>query len=418
MKHYIFVSGILLISVILYGQYVCQQSSLVLTGSDVKNKNYTLSGAMAASNTTETRTHKNQVIQSSKVKAIAEFNSSCMSEGLWVGSVVLAGTAERIIFRQAWGYTSVDKTVELSEDAVFDMASLTKPVATATALAICMDRGWVDISAPFTQYLPEYQGKLQGTVTVLDLARHLSGFDKSKPYLPEEYNQLSNLKEGPVIENLLYHSPVRPPKQKYQYTCTNYIMLGLIVEKVSRKSLSEFCIETIFDPLGMQDTQWTPLLKPDMQRVVKPIFTPMLGVVSDEPARAAGRPIGNAGLFSTADDLAKFCRMMLANGRYGRDRLLSERAMHALSIKIDTCSPVALGWRVGASGNIPSLSEATLSHSGFTGNSIWIDPVQQCFVIVLTNRTGNHGRASHARTELAEYLLKEMRKELGLSHGK
>jgi CubicO group peptidase (beta-lactamase class C family) len=288
------------------------------------------------------------------------------------------------------------------------MASLTKPVATATALAVCMDRGLVDISAPFIQYLPEYQGKLQGTVTVQDLARHISGFDNRKPYL----------KGGHVIENLMYHSPVQPPKQKYEYACCNYILLGLIVERVSGKSLSRFCQETIFDPLGMRDTRWAPLLNPDIRRVVKPNSTPVLGVVNDEPARVAGRPIGNAGLFSTADDLAKFCQMMLANGRYGRNQLLSEKAMHALSVKTDTCSPVALGWRVDTSYNPPSLSEATLSHTGSTGNSIWIDPVQQCFVIVLTNRTGVQGHAQNARTELAEYLLKEMRSELEFSYEK
>lgn len=363
---------------------------------------------MTACNSTKNRVHKNEAIPSSQEKAIDKFNASCMSESLWVGSVVLAGTANKTVFRKACGYTSVDKTVKLSEDAIFDMASLTKPVATATALAICMDRGWVDISTPFIQYLPEYQGKLQGTVTVLDLARHLSGFDNSKPYLIE----------GKVIENLLHHSPVRPPKQKFEYACCNFIMLGLIVEKVSGKSLSEFCKETIFDPLDMRDTRWTPLLNPDIKRVVKPEPSPILGVVSDELASAAGSPIGNAGLFSTADDLAKFCRMMLANGRYGKNQLLSERAMQALSIRTDTCSPVALGWFVDKKYNPPSLSEATLSHTGWTGNSIWIDPIQQCFVIVLTNRTGDHDRAMNARTKLAEILLREMSKELGLNQGK
>ena len=122
MKKYIFFSGILLISGMIYGQFVRQQSSLLLTGSDVKReKIYPLCGDMSTCNTTETKWHKNQGIPSGKVKAIAEFNSSCMSKGLWVGSVVLAGTANKIIFREAWGYTSVEKTVELSKDAIFDM---------------------------------------------------------------------------------------------------------------------------------------------------------------------------------------------------------------------------------------------------------------------------------------------------------
>jgi len=354
--------------------------------------------------TTQSIAH-NQGIPSRRAEAIVEFNASCMSEGLWTGSVALVGTIDRTVFRQAWGYTSVERAVELREDAIFDMASVTKPVATATALAICMDRGWVDISAPFTQYLPEYQGQLQGTVTVLDLARHISGFDNSKAYM----------KGGQVIENLLSDCPVRPPRQKYEYACINYILLGLIVENVSGASLSEFCKEHIFDPLSMQDTRWTPLPTSDT-RVARSIFTPKVGVVSDNPARAAGRPVGNAGLFSTADDLGKFCRMILAHGTFGTNRLLSEKAIAAMSVKPDACSPLAFGWFVAAERNPPSLSKATLSHTGWTGNSIWIDPAQQCFAIVLTNRTGDHGRAIQARIELAERVLREVHKELRLGN--
>lgn len=361
--------------------------------------------AMVAGNTAQI-TAQTQDIPSRKVESATEFNASCMSDGLWTGSVVIAATAESTVFRQAWGYTSADKTVEMPEDAIFDLASLTKPVAVATAVAICMDRGWIDISAPFVQYLPEYQGQLQETVTVLDLARHVSGFDNSKPYLDGKR----------VIADVMHHSPVRPPRQQFEYSCCNYILLGLIVEKASGHSLSRFCREAIFDPLSMQNTQWTPLQKPD-SRVVKSIFTPALGVASDNPARAAGRPIGNAGLFSTADDLARFCRMMLANGTYDGKRLLSKRAMRELSIKSDERSPLALGWFVDKSKNPPSLSDATLSHTGWTGNSLWIDPAQQCFVIVLTNRTGDHSRAINARIKLAEHVLSQQRKGLRLSHG-
>ncbi len=345
-----------------------------------------------------------QDIPSHNIKAITEFNTSCMSDSLWTGAVVLAGTADKIVFRQSWGYTSVDKTIELPEDGIFDMASITKPVATATALAICMDRGLVNINAPFDQYLPEYQGELQGTVTVLDLIRHISGFDNSKPYL--------KFRGAEMIKNLLSNSPVRPPKQKYEYACINYILLGMIVEKVSGELLDKFCKENIFDPLSMQDTRFTPV--PKTGRVVKSPFTPEQGVASDNPARLADRPIGNAGLFSSVDDLAKYCRMILGKGEYGSIRVLSEKALQAMSIKPDTCSPLAFGWFVNGRNNPPSLSEATLTHSGWTGNTIWIDPVRQCFIIVLTNRTGNHGEAMDARAELAELVLRAKHKELGL----
>ena len=360
--------------------------------------------ALAACDTTKTKS-QDQDILPEKLKSIVEYNDSCMSEGLWTGAVVLAGTPTETVFRQAWGFTSEDKTIEMPEDGIFDMASVTKPVATITSMAICMDSGWVDINAPFTQYLPEYRGELQGTVKVFDLARHISGFDNSKPYL--------QYRGAEMIQNLLTNSPVRPPKQRFEYACINYILLGLIVEEVSGEPLDKFCKENIFVPLSMQDTRFTPV--PKTGRVVKSPFTPEQGVASDNPARFAGRPIGNAGLFSTADDLANYCRMILGKGKYGDKRILSEEAVQAMSIRPDTCSPLAFGWFVNRINTPPSLSKATLTHSGWAGNTIWIDPDQQCFVIVLTNRSGGHGEAMVARGELAELVLMAMHEELGLT---
>jgi CubicO group peptidase (beta-lactamase class C family) len=135
-------------------------------------------------------------------------------------------------------------------------------------------------------------------------------------------------------------------------------------------------------------------------------FTPDPGIASDNPARLSGRPIGNAGLFSTADDLANYCRMVLNKGEYGCNRILSGKAIHAMCTKNDTCSPLSFGWFMDEKRNPVSFSKATLNHNGWAGNSIWIDPVQQCFVIVLTNRKGDHGKAISARIKLAELVMK------------
>lgn len=359
----------------------------------------------SACNSREPGKNSIKTVFSGGVKKTEEFNASCMDDGLWSGSVVLAGTPDKIVFRQAWGYTSEERTNEMHEDAVFDLASVTKPIV-ATAMAICIDQGLVDPSCLFTRYLPEYHGTLQGIVTVPDLARHVSGFGNDKPYL----------KGSQMIGDFMGFSPVRPSGQKYEYSCYNYILLGLIVEKVSGVTLSAFCQSNIFVPLGMKDTHWTPLINPDVKRVVKPNLTTVPGVVNDSQARAIGRPVGNAGLFSTADDLARYCQMILKNGSFDGKQVLSEKVIQLLSHKPDTSSPVAFGWRVSAGENPPSLSDLTMSHTGWTGNSIWIDPGQQCFVIVLTNRTGDHTRASRARTELAECLLREIKKDLGLQY--
>lgn len=338
-------------------------------------------------------------ISSDGLQRITCFNDSCMANGAWTGAVVIAGTLENgVTFRKGWGHLSVDKKIKMTENAIFDLASLTKTFATATALAICMDRNLIDISVPFDYYLPEYKGAIIEDISIRDLARHLSGFDNSKPYLEEEK----------VVCNVLEYSPIRNPGQKYEYACVNYILLGMIVEKITGKSLDQFCKSNIFAPLMMEDTQWSPLIKPDSQRIVKSIFTPKYGIVSDEPARAAKRAIGNAGLFSTAEDLSKYCLMILNNGMYKSKRILSDKAIQLLSTRPDLESPVAFGWRVDQAYN-PSLSSMkTLSHTGHTGGSVWIDIDQQKFVIILTNRTGDHSQGLQARLNFAELLLEEM----------
>jgi CubicO group peptidase (beta-lactamase class C family) len=321
-----------------------------------------------------------------------------MVNGEWTGAVVIAGTLESgIVFHKAWGYLSVDKQVKMSESALFDLASLTKTFATATALAICVDKGLIDLSMPFVNYFPEYKGILLKEVTVQDLARHLSGFDNRKPYIVD----------GNVVENVLKYSPVR--KSGYEYSCINYILLGMIIEKVTGESLDQFCMNNIFYPLMMKETQWGPLIEADSLQTVKSIFSPKLGDISDEPARAAKKAIGNAGLFSTAEDLSKYCLMILNDGMYKDKRILSGNSIQLLSTRPDMESTVSLGWRVGKDQNPSLLSWKTLSHTGYTGGSVWIDLGQQKFVIILTNRIGDHIKSKQTRHNFAELLLKEMR---------
>jgi serine-type D-Ala-D-Ala carboxypeptidase len=156
----------------------------------------------------------------------------------------------------------------------------------------------------------------------------------------------------------------------------------------------------------MEDTHWTPLTQPDKLRTVKSVFTPQLGVVSDEPARSANHPVGNAGLFSTADDLAKYCLMILNGGRIKRKTILSKETIQLMSSKPDNRSPASLGWQINPKDNPGGLSEKTLTHTGFTGNSVWIDLDQKKYIIILTNRTGDHGISKQARIKFAENILK------------
>ncbi|MBC2594636.1 beta-lactamase family protein [Ruficoccus amylovorans] len=324
-----------------------------------------------------------------------DLNASSISDGLWSGAVVIAGTADEVFFKQAWGWMDKGKTIPMHEDAVFDLASVTKAVGTTTAIALCIDRGLIDPDIDFTNYLNNYNGQLDSPVTVRDLARHLSGFNNEKPYDKKDL----------VIERILRFSPVRPAGELYEYSCANFILLGLIAENASGQNMTEFCAEHVFEPLAMRNTHWAPLENPDPSHVVRQGVTQTLGVASDPPARHANQAIGNAGLFSTAEDLSAFCRMLLASGMYNGKRILSEEVVKMLGIRPDSRSPVAFGWRVDSKLNPPSLSDATMSHTGWSGVSLWIDPTSQRYVVVLTNRTGNHRKADQSRLELAEQVL-------------
>lgn len=322
-------------------------------------------------------------------------NQACMEQGLWTGAVGVTGTPERICGVRAWGWMDRAKTMPMRGEALFDLASLTKAVATASALAICINRGLIDPDAPFSRYLPDYRGSLPGPVTVRDLARHLSGFDNRKPFDVE----------GEVRERILRLSPARPAGEPHVYSCANFILLGMIVEHVTHQRLDGFCHENIFGPLGMERTCWTPIPDPDPRLVVGQALVGTIGTASDPPARHAGGPIGNAGVFSTAEDLGIFCRMMLGGGACGGRRIILERGMQLLRTRPDGRSPFTVGWVQDPARNPPSLSPTTLSHTGWAGHSLWIDLEGQRFAVVLTNRTGDHAQATAARTRLAEALL-------------
>lgn len=338
------------------------------------------------------------ILDNSTFKEIKNYNDSCIENGLWTGSVILYGTLkEGILFHEAYGHTSIEKETEVKPNSIFDMASVTKPIATATSLAILMDENSIHPLTPFTNILTEYRGKLIDEITLMDLARHVSGFNNFKPYIQCDR----------VIENVLNFSPVRGVGQ-HEYACVNYILMGIIIEKVSNNSLDEFCQSRIFNPLHMSETGFFPMKSIDSSRVVKSIFTPQLGIVSDEPARMAGQPIGNAGMYSTAEDLSNFCLMMLQDGYYNNKRILPEKSFQLLTNNPEPLSrsSYTFGWRIsGIAQNRSKASKNTIMHSGWTGQSIWIDLEKKEYIIILTNRTGDHSESSQARQKIAELLL-------------
>lgn len=301
-------------------------------------------------------------------------------DGLLHGVILAAGRADGIGLRWCWGDAAVQpQRVPMRFDAIVDVASLTKVIATASACGICIDRGLLDSDAPAARYLPGLAELPGSPILVRDLATHTSGHDGAKA---------DGVAGEALLDTVLRMPPRWPPRTTCIYSCRNLILLGLIVERVSGERLGDFCRRAIFAPLGMVDTAFGPV--PGSLRVV-PTEQPA-GTISDTQARSAGRPIGNAGLFSTAADLAAFCRMMLSSGSHGDTRILGDAALRWLST---ACSPPGLprrsfGWDMDPAEpwkRPAALSDAAIGHAGWTGQSLWIDPARDAYAIVLTNRT-------------------------------
>ncbi len=313
-----------------------------------------------------------------------------IENGYCSGAVVLVGRPGRVLVHEAIGHAQVlPKKIPMGKDSVFDLASITKPVATATACAVCIDDGLIDLDRPARQYVPDLSGKGVEQVTIPQLGLHTSGFNNTK--------FSSSHRGDAMLRAMLAASPRQKPGLHYEYACLNFILLGLLVEDVTRQSLDAFCEDRIFGPLEMRQTEFGPV--PASEKVVAMGGT--VGQISDTQARLAGRPIGNAGLFSTAADLARFCQMMVGEGQWGDVRILSNSVVQDIT-RDSSAARVGrgFGWDLRPEGRPRGLSDATYYHTGWTGQSMWIDPKLKLYVIVLTNR--NHPEERPSRYEDAK----------------
>lgn len=348
---------------------------------------------------------------------IRDLEKECRSaeeSDLLHGVTVAAGRQDSLDVLWSWGHAAVSPTRQaMRPDLVFDIASLTKVVATAAACTICVDRGLLDPEAPACEYLPRL-GKFQDSVIrVRDLASHCSGYDNQKfhKYAPSQ-----------LVTKAIESSAQWPAQERFEYSCRNFIVLGHIVEQITGEDLATFCERNVFAPLGMSQTAFGPV-RTKREQVV-PTDHPT-GTISDEQARKAHRPVGNAGLFSSAPDLAIFSQMMLRRGKIRQGRLFGDRA---LSWLMQPCSPAKLprrsfGWDMRPSSECShrpaALSQSAIGHGGWTGQSLWIDPDLGWYVIVLSNRTharkngdvNTHESSQHFRARIADVLLAHLLRE-------
>lgn len=323
-----------------------------------------------------------------------------ISGGMAPGVVVLAARRGKTLVHEAFGRARTNPDVPMGIGAVFDVASLTKVVATATACAICIDEGLISLDAPVGRYLTEIEHEGRD-VRIRDLASHMSGFDNTKNYLCEI------LEGADPVAAVLRARPVEKPGAIYRYACINFMLLGFVVEAVSGLRLDTFCERRIFKPLGMTDTRFGPIDGRDT-RLVKMVNADP-GIISDEPARAAGRPLGNAGLFSTAADLGRFAEALLVGGSREGARILSPDSLALFEHQMNTPPhhSRSFGWDIDPELRPAGFSGRTYYHTGWTGQSFYLDPGSGACAIVMSNRTGDHDRAKIQRKEIATAVLAE-----------
>jgi uncharacterized protein YbbC (DUF1343 family) len=305
------------------------------------------------------------------------------------GAVVLIGRRDRVLLRRAYGLRQVEPDrAPMTIDTVFDLASLTKPIATATSIMVLFERAGVGIDDLLIKYVPECGKEGKRTVTLRHLLLHVSGFPADLP--KEAFAHGRN----DAIRRICDVSLRAAPGASSIYSDLGFILLEEVVRRVTSRELSVFASEAIFTPLGMKDTGFLPSdgLR---QRAAWTEFVDgawRAGVVHDPRAYLLGGVAGHAGLFSTADDLALFARAILGGGEVDGKRVLSPRTVASMIAPHDVPGSIrALGWGVQSQWRGEGLSPTAIGHFGFTGTALWIDPDKDLFAVVLTNRVHPDG---------------------------
>lgn len=310
------------------------------------------------------------------------------------GAVVEIGHQGAVVYRKAYGSRAlVPKTEPMTLDTVFDAASLTKVVATTSSLMKLFEQGQIRLDDPVTAYLPEFQGG-HSPITIRNLMTHFSGLRPDLDLKPH----WSGYDTG--IQKALADVPTGPPGARFVYSDINFILLGEIVHRLSGKTLDRFAREEVFDPIGMKHTRFLPpgewISKIAPTELDEASGLPIRGVVHDETSRDMGGVAGHAGMFTTADDLGRFAQTLIDMGVTNGKRVFSAAAIQKFtSPQSPANQPIlrGLGWDIDSpfSANRGDLFPiGSYGHTGFTGTSLWIDPLSKTYVVLLTNSVHPH----------------------------
>jgi uncharacterized protein YbbC (DUF1343 family) len=341
--------------------------------------------------------------------AIDRLIDECIERGDFPGAVVMVGRGEEVVYRRAAGQRMVvPEKRPMCEDTIFDLASLTKPLATAAAVLQLVEQGRLSLQDPVARFLPDFAGNGRETVTVHHLLTHSSGLPPYKDYLA------LGMAPPEIIRDLCGLALQAKPEARFIYSCLGYMLLREIVGVVSGQRLDAYCAEHVFQPLGMNETTFNPPeeLRERCAATEALADRVLCGEVHDENARALEGVGGNAGLFATADDVARFCRMVLNLGELEGARVLSAPMMQRATSNqaLHPGNARGFGWDIDT-GYTPVVrgdvfAPGGVGHTGYTGTSIWIDLASETYTVILTNRCHptRDGLAANARRGVANIV--------------
>ena len=309
-----------------------------------------------------------------------------VTRGVYPGAVVVIGTRDRVLHARGYGHFtwSGGSAVPSADSTLWDIASLTKVVATTGAAALLVDRGRLQLDAKVERYLPRFTGGEKGRVTVRMLLDHTSG-------LPAGVDPAARPEGRAAVLDLVYRTPLRrTPGASAQYSDVNAILLGLVIESIAGVGLDVFATRELFAPLSMTETRFLPAraLRGRIAPTAQWRGTPLAGEVNDATSGRMGGVAGHAGVFASGSDLARYAQWWLRRGA----PLLRPATVDSFLTPGERSGARLLGWESRRAtdytpspyGLLPSPS--AYGHTGYTGTMLWLDPERDLFVIFLTNR--------------------------------
>lgn len=342
---------------------------------------------------------------------LREALGEAIAAGQTPGGVVVVGLKDEILALEAVGDRITEAVAgqrqPMEPGTIFDLASVTKPVATATAAMRLVEAGQVDLQTPACQWLPG----LDERITPWHLLTHSAGLPAYKNYLNDGGSIPLEDRRSQVTDDLCHLPLVHEPGTGFLYSCLGYILLTSLVERASGDALRALVAREVTGPLGMTNTMFSPVVERREECAATELTADgvLRGVVHDENARYLDGVGGNAGLFSTAGDLSRFMRMVLSGGALDGARVLRQDIVEKMTtpqLKLE-CGVRGLGWDIDT-GYSPvvrgSFPAGSFGHTGYTGTSIWADMASGAYVILLTNRVhfGREREVGPLRRKVAE----------------